>query len=92
MIVHSCVETTLAFFDECVCGHRDDRQGLKAWIGSKKFRSSEAIHLGHLQVHEDYVEGRGLLALRQDLDCFAAVIGDRDDGSCALEKFSVATC
>ncbi|MFM1944605.1 MAG: hypothetical protein RI897_3587 [Verrucomicrobiota bacterium] len=45
-----------------------------------------AVHFGHLEVHEDEVEG-GWIGL-EGFDRFEAVIGDRDRGAGALKEFA----
>ena len=61
---------------------------LEARITTQQPSRCEPIHLGHLQVHENYIELRGLVSSCQYLYCFTAVVGHGDDRSGGLEQLS----
>ena len=77
VVVHARVQAGLAVGGHGVGRHGDDGQGLagparrgwRAWL-------LEAVHFGHLQVHQHQVKRVGLRAQR--LQCQAAVVGHGD--------------
>jgi hypothetical protein len=54
-IVHAFAEAVIAVFAGCIGGHGDD-DGLVYSPGPDMAGSFEAVHFGHLDVHEDEVE------------------------------------
>src|SRR5438270_10202458 len=68
-------------------GHRDDRDLLSPGIAAQKFSSGDAVHLGHLQIHENDIKWSRLCTLRQDLHGFSPMISEGDDRARTLQKF-----
>src|ERR1035438_1683207 len=53
VIVHACIQASLAVLSHGVTGHRNDRQCTASTQTSDDSRSGITVHLRHLAVHED---------------------------------------
>ena len=88
MVVHSRFEAPLPFFDQCVRGHRQDRKVIEPGIGSQQPGRRVAVHLRHLQVHQDDVEvGGGCGPFWSSSTACRPCGGNRDCGSLAFQQF-----
>ena len=74
VIVHAGSQTCVEVGLHRVGGHGDDRQMAELRIGAQHARRRQAVHLGHLHVHEDRRIPAWLAA--HHVDCFATVAGD----------------
>ena len=86
VVVHSGVQAALAFFHRRVGGHGDDRELRKARIRADLGRRLEAVHFGHLEIHQNDVVRRRERDALEHPDGLPSVVGDRDPGPDALEK------
>jgi hypothetical protein len=78
VVVHPRLETALTLVLHRMCRHRDDRETFAAQAFANPAARFEAVHLGHLHVHEDGIEA---CRVREDaLDGDAPVLRhlDRD--------------
>ena len=57
--IHSCGDADRLFVFHGVCRHGDDRQRVKAGPGANRTGGGEAVHDGHLDIHQYQVEGVG---------------------------------
>ena len=87
VIVHSGGNAALALLHGGVRGHGDDGQVVETGVGTEFRGRLITVHFGHLKVHQDYIEWRGLRAIGEDAPCFEAIIGDFDGGTDTFEKF-----
>jgi hypothetical protein len=85
MVVHAGIDAALAFLRHGMGGHGDDGQVGKAGIGTDPVGGLKAVHLGHLQVHQDHVEGIGARC-HDGIEGNPAVVGNADRGADALEQ------
>ena len=59
VVVHAGRQAALPLLNRRVGGHGEDRQVGKPRVGANFRRGLVAVHLGHLEVHEDQVESGG---------------------------------
>lgn len=76
VIIHAGGDAAVAFFCGGVGGHGDDGERVEAFFRADFGSGLVAVHLGHLEVHEDEVEGVGVGL--EGLDGLETIIGDRD--------------
>src|SRR5690242_14291707 len=67
--------------------HRDDWNLLAPGIVAQEFSRGDAVHHGHLQIHENDIKWRRLFFLRQDLHRLSAMVSEGDACTSALQKF-----
>ena len=85
MIVHAGLAALPALPGHRVGGHGDDGQPRQAGVAADVAGGLEAVHLGHLEVHQDQVEGvRG--AGLQHGDGEAPVVGHLHGGALLFEQ------
>ena len=87
VIVHPGGDAGGTLLERGMRGHGDDRQRRETAVGTDVRRRLIAIHLGHLQIHEDHVVGGRVRPPQQRLDGFAAVVRDVHRGAGAFEQF-----
>ncbi len=63
VVVHAGVQAALPLLHQRVRRHGDDREVLESRVRAQQPGRRVAVHLGHLQVHQDDVERRRLRAL-----------------------------
>ena len=86
MAVHASLETALPFLHEGMRSHRQDREIVESRVGAEMTGRREAVHFGHLQVHQHDVKWRRLRSVPKQIHGDLAVPRNRDDGSRTLQQ------
>ncbi|MPN58357.1 hypothetical protein SDC9_206061 [bioreactor metagenome] len=58
VLVHAGIHALAAFLGHGMRGHGDDRQARQRRLGTNSPGGLQAIHSGHLQIHQDGIVGR----------------------------------